>query len=65
MPENVNIGSLMTPIIVIVLIIILLCLIASCIKIVPQAQAYIVERLGAIRLHGLWGSISNCPLLTK
>ena len=49
MPENATnaaIGSLVTPVIVILIIVIILCLIASCIKIVPQAQAYIVERLG-------------------
>ncbi|MBD5459668.1 MAG: paraslipin [Lachnospiraceae bacterium] len=38
--------------IVLLLIIILLLVIASCIKVVPQAQAYIVERLGAYQ--GTW-----------
>mgnify|MGYP007037133917 CR=1 FL=1 len=31
------------------LIIILLMIVVSCIKIVPQAKAYVVERLGAYR----------------
>ena len=34
-------------ILVIVLIIILLLILASCLKIVPQAHAYVIERLGA------------------
>ena len=31
---------------VIILVAIILIIIASCVKIVPQAQAYVVERLG-------------------
>ena len=42
--DEVNISIM--PIIVIIIIIVLLCVLASCIKIVPQAHAYIVERLG-------------------
>lgn len=38
---------------VIVLIALILIIIASCIKIVPQAQAYVVERLGGYQ--GTWG----------
>ena len=33
--------------IIIILIVLLLVILISCIKIVPQAQAYVVERLGA------------------
>lgn len=44
--QNADISSMVTMVIVVVLIVIVLCLIASCIKIVPQAQAFIVERLG-------------------
>ena len=36
----------------IVLIIILLLILASCLKIVPQAHAYVIERLGAYQ--GTW-----------
>ena len=36
----------LVPIIIVVIVAILLCVLASCIKIVPQAQAFIVERLG-------------------
>lgn len=38
--------------VVLALIIVLLLVVASCIKVVPQAQAYIVERLGAYQ--GTW-----------
>ena len=38
---------------VIILVIFILLIIASCIKIVPQAQALIIERLGAYM--GTWG----------
>ncbi len=37
----------------IILLVILLVIIASCIKIVPQAEAYVVERLGGYQ--GTWG----------
>lgn len=40
-------------IVVILLFVILLAVVASCIKIVPQAHAYVVERLGAYQ--GTWG----------
>ena len=42
----------------IVLIIILLLILASCLKIVPQAHAYVIERLGAYQ-----GMI--CPLSSR
>ncbi len=38
--------------IIIILIVLLLLILISCIKIVPQAQAYVVERLGAYQ--GTW-----------
>jgi len=40
------------PIILLVLLIVFICVLASCIKIVPQAQAFVVERLGAYQ--GTW-----------
>ena len=40
------------PIIVVIIIVILLCVLASCIKIVPQAHAFIVERLGGYQRLG-------------
>ena len=42
----------MLPIVVIVLFILVLLIFVSCIKIVPQAQAYVIERLGAYQ--GTW-----------
>ena len=42
------------PAIIGALVIIVICLIASCIKIVPQAQAYVIERLGAFQ--ETWGT---------
>lgn len=38
--------------VIIILIVLLLAILISCIKIVPQAQAYVVERLGAYQ--GTW-----------
>ena len=35
---------------------------ASCIKIVPQAYAIVLERLGAIKQHGIRVSILKCLL---
>ena len=45
----------MNPALIVLLIIaiIILCVLVSCIKIVPQAQAYVVERLGGYQ--GTWG----------
>ena len=52
-------------ILVIVLIIILLLILASCLKIVPQAHAYVIERLGAYQ--GTWsvGFHIKMPIMTK
>ena len=49
------------PIVVIVLILVVLVILASCIKIVPQATVLVMERLGAY--NGTW-SISKCLLST-
>ncbi len=65
MPESATIGSLVTPVIVILLIVIILCLIASCIKIVPQAQAYIVERLGGYQATWGVGIHFKLPIIDK
>ncbi|MBR2948729.1 MAG: SPFH/Band 7/PHB domain protein [Lachnospiraceae bacterium] len=40
-------------IILLIIVLLIIMLVASCIKIVPQAQAYVVERLGAYQ--GTWG----------
>ena len=52
-------------ILVIVLIIILLLILASCLKIVPQAHAYVIERLGAYQ--GTWsvGFHIKMPIIDK
>ena len=49
----------------IVLIIILLLILASCLKIVPQAHAYVIERLGAYQ--GTWsvGFHIKMPIIDK
>ena len=39
-------------VVLLVILIIAVCILASCIKIVPQAHAYVVERLGAYQ--GTW-----------
>lgn len=51
--------------IIIILIVLLLLILISCIKIVPQAQAYVVERLGAYQ--GTWsvGLHIKMPFLDK
>ena len=51
--------------IIIILIVLLLAILVSCIKIVPQAQAYVVERLGAYQ--GTWsvGLHIKLPFLDK
>lgn len=43
--------------VLIVFVVLVLVVLASCIKIVPQAHAYVVERLGGIRLPGMLVSI--------
>ncbi|MDD5899960.1 MAG: SPFH/Band 7/PHB domain protein [Lachnospiraceae bacterium] len=50
---------------IIALVVVLLILIASCIKIVPQAQAYVVERLGGYQ--GTWsvGIHLKLPLIDR
>lgn len=55
-------GGLIALLVVLILIVLIL---ASCIKIVPQAQAYVVERLGAYQRHGLWDCISKSPSLIR
>lgn len=48
-----------------IIIIALLLLLASCIRIVPQAQAYVIERLGAYQ--GTWsvGFHLKLPIVDK
>ena len=54
----------MAAVIFIILIgILILCILASCIKIVPQAYAVVLERLGAYRTTWIRESILKCRLL--
>ena len=55
----------MGPLLVVVLLIIVLAIAVSCVKIVPQAQAYVVERLGACQ--GIWnvGIHMKMPLIDR
>ena len=56
----------MGPIILVaVLVVVLLAVLVSCFKIVPQAQAYVIERLGAYQ--GTWsvGFHVKVPFLDK
>ena len=48
-----DISELTAPVLLIILAIIVICILISCIKIVPQAQALVVERLGGYQ--GTWG----------
>ena len=52
-------------ILVIVLIIILLLILASCLKIVPQAHAYVIERLGAYQATWSVGFHLKMPIIDK
>lgn len=63
--QNANISSMITTVIVIVLIVMVLCLIASCIKIVPQAQAFIVERLGGYQATWSVGIHFKLPIIDR
>ena len=47
-----------------ILVVVVLLLLTSCVKIVPQAQALVVERLGAYLDTCLWASILKCPSST-
>ena len=51
--------------IIIAIVVVLLLILVSCIKIVPQAQAYVMERLGAYQ--GTWsvGFHFKVPFLDK
>lgn len=48
----------------IIIILLVVYIVTSCVRIVPQAQAYVIERLGAY--NGTWsvGSILRYRLLT-
>ena len=48
-----------------ILILIILMIFASCVKIVPQATALVIERLGAYQWQpGKWESTLKCRSLT-
>ena len=49
--------------ILIVLIVVVLAILVSCLKIVPQAQAYVIERLGAYQ--GTWSVGFHVKVLFK
>ena len=53
------------PIIVVAIVVILLCVLASCIKIVPQAHAFIVERLGGYQNTWSVGIHFKVPIIDK
>ena len=55
-------GGLVALLVVLVLIVLIL---ASCIKIVPQAQAYVVERLGAYQQTWSVGLHIKVPFIDK
>ncbi len=56
-----NLGTFL----VIALIIILLVVLASCIKIVPQANAYILERLGGYQATWNVGVHNKIPFIER
>ena len=56
-------GSVLPVVIVIALLAILLIVLISCIKIVPQGSAYVVERLGAYRVTWNTGMHFKLPFI--
>ena len=58
-------ASPMTAVTVIIILIIALILISSCIKIVPQANAYVIERLGAYQSTWSVGFHLKLPIIDK
>ena len=55
----------MPEVIIIILVLLLLILIASCIKIVPQAQAYVLERLGGYQATWDVGIHMKLPIIDR
>ena len=55
----------LVPIIIIAIVVIILCVLASCIKIVPQAHAFIVERLGGYQCTWSVGLHFKVPIIDK
>ena len=51
--------------IVIAVLVVLILILASCIKIVPQAHAYVVERLGAYEATWSVGLHIKMPIIDK
>lgn len=45
---------------IIILVILILAVIVSCIQIVQQSKAYVIERLGASTAFGVWVCTSSC-----
>ena len=58
-------GSIMTMVLGIVFLIIIVGLLISCIKIVPQAQAMVIERLGAYKTTWGVGFHVKVPIIEK
>ncbi|MBQ8688520.1 MAG: peptidase, partial [Ruminococcus sp.] len=52
-------------IILLIILLLIIMLIASCIKIVPQAQAFVVERLGAYQDTWSVGLHFKIPIIDK
>ena len=53
MMNRMGVSEVLGPVLLVILAIIVICVLVSCIKIVPQAQALVVERLGGYQ--GTWG----------
>lgn len=52
------------PVVILIVVIIALVVIVNCVKIVPQAHAVVVERLGGYLTTWSVGCILRCRLLT-
>ena len=48
----------------IIVILLVLIVLGSCIKVVPQSRAFVVERLGAFRTVWAWACISRSRCLS-
>ena len=60
-----NVGSIITSVVLVAIIVIIVGLLISCVKIVPQAQALVVERLGAYQATWAVGLHFKIPIIER
>ena len=60
-----SVGSIITSVVLVAIIVIIVGLLISCVKIVPQAQALVVERLGAYQATWAVGLHFKIPIIER